>query len=384
MALGWFIAPYKWYTINGKDIRYCAMGDFTKDIQADDGDWTEAEIDGDKAIVLVRASTTTLTRIGKGSDVAITSIEDPKPYWKPMRISPINGVEYENRTLEDINAYFFDDQGWGNFKALAETIASEYNTKQSYVKIAKGEWRVTAQLLVLLGKAGYKLDKISTGTFPTLGVLDNFDRANATTVGAGWTLCYTYGGAGDWGISSNQLYSPETDTWAVYYFNASTYGPDTECYMTLATTAGDWTDSMNLFVRVQSPGSNFDGYDVNYYFAQTGGGNHDWWTIEEITDHVTTAMGAGVEDRITNGDKMGIEIIGRVITAYKYESAAWSAVLTRTDVASPYYDDAGYVAAYIPANTTARYDDFGGGTIVAAGGVPIARYKKYYDYRRAQ
>lgn len=384
MAIGWFIVPYKWGTEGAKTIRYSALADFSKDIKIDDGDWTDIEIDDDKSIAIVRASNSTLTKIGKGSDVAITPIDDPKPYWKPTRISTINGVEYENRTLEDVNAYFFDDQGWGNFKALAETIAGEYNTKQSYLKIAKGEWRVTAQLLVLLSKAGYTLDKISTGTFPTVStVLDDFNRANATTVGAGWTMLCLFAGAGDWGISGNALYNPDYTTWAAYYINAGTYGPDAEAYLTWATIPADQGDSSDIFLRTQEPGDTFDGYSIS---KSVDAPNH-YWNAYEYTNHVGTKIGAAdsVTQAIAAGEKMGADIISRTITGYLYTGAAWSTVITRTDAGAPYYDSAGYIGLYIPGNDIVfRFDNLIGGTVITAGGVPIAIYKKYYDYRRSQ
>jgi hypothetical protein len=368
MKTEWFIAPYKWRNTGPRTFRYCAMDDFTPDIYSDDGDWTEAEIDGDKAIVIVRASPATLTRIGKGSDVAITPIEDPKPYWKPTRISSINGEEYENRTLEDINAYFFDDQKWGNFKALAESIAKQYDTKQSYIRIAKGEWRVTSQLLVLLSKAGYTLDKISTGTFPTVAtVLDNFDRGAQADVGAGWTLLYDWGGTSNWATSAgNELYNDTAAGWTARYYNASTYGPDTEAYITWVTAPPtDYTDSVDIFLRAQTPGTNFDAYSL----SKNTSAPNNYWTVNEYTDHVATAIGAAVTQAIANGEKVGAEIITRTITGYLYTGGAWSTILSRTDAGAPYYDSAGYIGMYLPGTyDTPRWDNLIGGTVVAAGG----------------
>lgn len=64
MALAWFIVPYKRRN-PGKvpPERYCAMDDFTEQIRADGGDWSETEILGDAAIVKTRASAATLATI---------------------------------------------------------------------------------------------------------------------------------------------------------------------------------------------------------------------------------------------------------------------------------------------------------------------------------
>ena len=64
MALQWFMVDYKRRDLGSKPGRYCAMDDFNTQIQADGGDWSETEILGDKALVKVNASPTTLTTIG--------------------------------------------------------------------------------------------------------------------------------------------------------------------------------------------------------------------------------------------------------------------------------------------------------------------------------
>jgi hypothetical protein len=64
MAVAWFICPYARRN-PGKvpPQRYCAMDDFTADIEADGGAWSETEILGDHALVKVRAAPATLTTI---------------------------------------------------------------------------------------------------------------------------------------------------------------------------------------------------------------------------------------------------------------------------------------------------------------------------------
>lgn len=69
MALGWFIAPYKRRNPGEvPPVRYNAMDDFTTQIIADGGTWSEIEILGDAAIVKVRASPTTLTTIAQAAN----------------------------------------------------------------------------------------------------------------------------------------------------------------------------------------------------------------------------------------------------------------------------------------------------------------------------
>lgn len=64
MSLAWFICPYKRQNPGQTPpVRYCAMDDFTPQIQADGGFWSETEILGDSALVKVRASSATLDNI---------------------------------------------------------------------------------------------------------------------------------------------------------------------------------------------------------------------------------------------------------------------------------------------------------------------------------
>jgi hypothetical protein len=340
------------------------MDDLTPDIIMVDGDWSEIEIDGDKAIVRVRATNTVLNRIALGSDVAITRIDDPKLYWTPTRISPLTGLEVSREPIENLVKYLLDDTEWGNLKAIAEALSIESTTK-GYIKIAKGDWRLTAQLLVLLGKAGFGLDKISTGTFPTTGILDTFDRADSSTdMGGSWTTNQVYSGATNWGIDTNQCYNPDNSLYSSQYYDASTYGPDSECYVTIATeeAAGD-ADTQNCIARIIDPGNTWDGYDLYVNLAAL-----NVWAIAYVDEGVATNIGATVNQAIAAGDKIGIEVIGDVITGYLYTGGAWSTIITRTDTVL-LQRDAGYLGLYGTGITPIwRYDDFGGGTVVAAGG----------------
>jgi hypothetical protein len=61
--IGWFLAPYKRRAGEGQPTRYCAMDDFTPQIVADGGGWSEAETLGNQAVVKVVASQATLDAI---------------------------------------------------------------------------------------------------------------------------------------------------------------------------------------------------------------------------------------------------------------------------------------------------------------------------------
>lgn len=63
MPTTWFICPYKRRDYNNQIGRYCAMDDFTPQIIADGGSWSESEVLGNRAIVKVNADASTLSLI---------------------------------------------------------------------------------------------------------------------------------------------------------------------------------------------------------------------------------------------------------------------------------------------------------------------------------
>ena len=65
MAIAWYICPYKRRPSTGFPARYCAMNDFTQQLNAAGGDWREVEILGDRAIVKVRGPSAALTSIAQ-------------------------------------------------------------------------------------------------------------------------------------------------------------------------------------------------------------------------------------------------------------------------------------------------------------------------------
>jgi hypothetical protein len=61
MALAWFICGYK---LRRPGFRYPAMDDFTAQINADGGTWSNSEVLGGYTVIKVRANAATLTTIG--------------------------------------------------------------------------------------------------------------------------------------------------------------------------------------------------------------------------------------------------------------------------------------------------------------------------------
>jgi hypothetical protein len=364
MAIYWLIIPYKSIKVGPRNIRYCAIADFAAEIKQADGDWKVAEIDGDRAIVRLRADDPIKNIVLSNSDVQITETDRPENYWTPTRISTISGKVMKVESLDDMAKYLLDDQKWGDLKKQAEELAAKYD-KEGYQKISRGDWGLTAQLLVYLGRLGYGLNKVSTGTFPTTGVLDNFDRANAGNLGANWSILKDWSGSQDYGIISNTAYVDIVSNWSSVYYNPYTYGADSECFVTLSTVGSTGTDDlMTLYLRATSPGSTFDGYEIGYNVNTSPAK----WYIWRVDNGSEVAIKGPTDQAISSGNKFGAEVIGNVITGYIYTGGAWSAVLSESD---SNYSGVGNIGFYGTATvnyTDWRLDDFGGGTVI--GGTP--------------
>jgi hypothetical protein len=183
--------------------------------------------------------------------------------------------------------------------------------------------------------------------FPTTSILDNFNRADGD-VGSNW-------GAPAWidtvrlAISTNQVQF--NDAGGGGYYNVSTYGPDSEVYITITTLSG----SLELYLRLDTPGAAANGYRLRFRsaFAQL--------LYYRLDGGVATQLGATDTLTLSSGDSVGGDMVGSTLTAYTNQGA-WGSISTRTDTT---YTAAGYIG--IDGSATAMLaDNFGGGTIGAA------------------
>jgi hypothetical protein len=191
------------------------------------------------------------------------------------------------------------------------------------------------------------------GAFPTTGILDNFNRANSPSLGADWTQYI-----GTAGISSNQFYLGADYDTEIALWNHGNFGPDTELYITIAT---HYSDEVAFYIRD-------DGADNSYkvYFNTAT----NIIQIFRIDDGDSTQLGSTVNQTISNGDGLGVEMIGSTIKSYyKASGGSWVAKDTQSDST---YSNAGemLIKTYTDATATFRLDDFGGGTVVSGGAAP--------------
>lgn len=90
LQIAWYICPYKRRLDAPRPTRYCAMDDYTQQIiYTDGGNWSETEVEGDRAIVKVSASKDTLKELNKVferlPDDFLTNIFKKSEVFKPRR-----------------------------------------------------------------------------------------------------------------------------------------------------------------------------------------------------------------------------------------------------------------------------------------------------------
>jgi hypothetical protein len=208
--------------------------------------------------------------------------------------------------------------------------------------------------------------------FPTTTVLDDFNRANATTLGANWSASVF--GSSNLGITSNAA-APQAAAYHGNRWNVATYGADSEVGVTLSTVVG----GVEILLRVTSPGST----TTNAYSlfgndsASPGTGK---WTINSYTAGAFTQLNATpYTQTVANGDKIGLEAIGASPTTLQayYQASGGSWVTLGASISNSAAANQGTGSLAMEAQTsTARLDDFFGGTIVTAAvvaKVPLAR-----------
>jgi hypothetical protein len=108
MPAAWFIVPYKRRPDTPQPTRYCAMDDFTGQIEKDGGAWAETEILGGHALVKVRAGADTLASIASAAGffrlekaAPGDSLADPAPAQTAALQDKLQALGYPLNEIRD-------------------------------------------------------------------------------------------------------------------------------------------------------------------------------------------------------------------------------------------------------------------------------------------
>jgi hypothetical protein len=341
--LAFFIAPYREHP-NRPGRRVSSMDDASPDIGYE---WSSLDIGDGNALVCVDATP------GKLNNLATTYTRTTKPETL-LSAEKVQGLRAE--VSIDVRP---------RIAALMAQADAE-----GYVRLPDSWSLETSKLLVALGKLGYGLDRVSTGTFPTTPVIDAFTRADSTTSpGPSW------GALGAWvslGVLTNRAYETGSGGRDVgNHWNPGTFAADQETYGTITATptAGSYFGMLGRIVNPTSTTTRNSQWaeaeitetDFNIY-SET----NNALTLTSPTNNVTCGA----------GDSLGLECIGTVITGYyKASGGSWVASLVRTAV----HNQVGYLGMNIfkGAGADQFYDDFGGGTVVPSTTFDYSNFPKY-------
>lgn len=192
---------------------------------------------------------------------------------------------------------------------------------------------------------------LASATFPTTGVLDNFNRANGA-LGAPW-VDPIYGLAG-LSISSNAL-AQACCSYATPVWGTASFGANQEAYITLNPITAT-SPEHDLMLKLQSPRYDAPHVEVRYDRITN---QIDISTFDPINGWV--GLGTPISASFANGDRLGARAYENgTVEAYK------NGVLvgTRTTGIWPYAAQGGYLGLTLDKAYSSKLDDFGGGDIV--------------------
>lgn len=200
--------------------------------------------------------------------------------------------------------------------------------------------------------------------FPTTPVLDNFNRANEDPLSGG----------GNWSgpillnMNKMKVVSNATQQSTVIgsqsgssFWNAATFGPGVEVYVTIPTMWINNSSDVWLWLNGNAENSSgVDGYIL--YISQSGGAFT--WILNRKDNGVDTQLGGNIGTQaIANGDAIGLEDLngGTLQAYYKPSGGSWGTTGTTRSDNTYTSGHIGYSKGFV--DSTSILDDFGGGTI---------------------
>lgn len=156
-------------------------------------------------------------------------------------------------------------------------------------------------------------------TTPTCDALDCFDRANENPLSNGgkWTNAIRGSATTALAVESNKLASSgAAGTFSSAYWNFTRFGPNVINeiqYTTEDPGITTTTRQVQLFVRVNNPGSLMDGYSC--FFRQEISPDVDTVAIHKYVDNVDTIIAGPISRALTNGDQLRCRMEGDDIYA---------------------------------------------------------------------
>lgn len=206
--------------------------------------------------------------------------------------------------------------------------------------------------------------------FPTTAIIDSFNRPNEGAPMTNWAPVNDLFGSITRGfkVVSNQAENGSNSVNCDYYTN-STFAPNVEVFVTMVAR-GSGVDSSGVSF-LSDPAGTPQGYTV----LGTGSVIRAY-RVDGDSNH--TQLGADISQAFTAGDSIGFArnaTTGAVDVWYKVGAGAWIFLDSRTDTT---YTSSGRLCLWADGNSigSAKFKDFGGGTIVTGDAPALSAYLK--------
>ena len=231
-------------------------------------------------------------------------------------------------------SFSFGD-GLGSLAANPTHTFAAYGTYPALLTLDDGRGGVTRDTAIIVVAA--------TSTYPTTGVLDDFNRPNGAL-------------GGSWGdnlaglaIGANALVSNGSAATAVW--TGSVFGPDQEAFVTLTTLTGG-TAEHALLLEVQGTSASSGHVRVRYDATLSG------VRITSFAPATGTVSHATIPAAFQPGDRLGARAYSNgMVEVFRNGVSVGSA-----SVASyPFASLGGRIGLALTGATSSRLDDFGGG-----------------------
>jgi hypothetical protein len=180
---------------------------------------------------------------------------------------------------------------------------------------------------------------------PTTPILDNFNDTEGPPM-TGWADTLN-------GIRSNGATAQANAANSLSYYNTS-QAPNCEAYATISTMPAT-NGFVSVLARLKDAGAvgTLDGYEGR--FTRLAG--TDTWRIFRFDNGVGTQLATASQEAAA-GDGIWLHLEGSTLTLYRSSGGTWTQMCQVTDSTYP----AGGFLGLSMSDTTARADDFGGGS----------------------
>ena len=144
--------------------------------------------------------------------------------------------------------------------------------------------------------------------FPTLPVLDGFNRGNSATLGSDWTADIAGASYVSLGITSNQAAYNGTNGFQSNWWNRQSFAQDQEVYADIPTKGT--TNVFRLYARLTAVGTTtYGGYEL-----EISGTTANSFLSNVVAGVRTTILTTGVG--FASGDSAGLSCVGKIGRAH--------------------------------------------------------------------